>query len=170
MKWKNIPGHSFYMVSDNGCVMNTRTGHILKGKATGKGYKEGKGYLSVCLDKKYYKIHRLVAQAFIPNPDNKPQVNHIDGDKKNNRVDNLEWCTNQENKKHYFSLEDGKRLKERYEGSGNPHSKAVLCVETGKVYPTLRDAGKDLGLSPSNLTPVCKGKWKTFGGYHWRYL
>ena len=69
-----------------------------------------KGYLRVPLFKdgkrKWHKVHRLVAQAFIPNPENKPQVNHIDGNKQNNSITNLEWVTDAENKEHYKQITD----------------------------------------------------------------
>jgi hypothetical protein len=94
MNWKTIENYPKYQISDCGLLMNSR-GNILK---PGKNCD---GYLHVDLYKngkrKTCKIHRLVAQAFIPNPENKPQVDHIDRDPSNNHVDNLRWATSSEN-------------------------------------------------------------------------
>ncbi|SFA50969.1 NUMOD4 motif-containing protein [Parageobacillus thermantarcticus] len=97
-RWKQIDNLN-YEVSTYGRVRNRKTGYILK------PYLHDNKYLVVSLTtsngkKKKFKVHRLVAKAFIPNPFNKPQINHLDGNKLNNHVSNLEWCTNKENANH----------------------------------------------------------------------
>ena len=99
MIWKTIEGtNGEYQVSDTGVVKTTKTGRILTPTVSRHGYER------VCLFKmdreRRYRVHRLVAMAFIPNPDNLPQVNHIDGNKRNNHVSNLEWITNEDNMRH----------------------------------------------------------------------
>lgn len=95
MNFYEIKGHETYLINRNGEVLNTKTNRILKA-SPGASH----GYLTVYLDGKNVLLHRLVATAFIPNPENKPCVNHKDGNKQNNSIDNLEWVTQAENNRH----------------------------------------------------------------------
>ena len=162
-EWKAIPGYEgLYEVSSEGKVrsLNYRgTGKVRVLKLSVNRY----GYLQVHLCKegkvKNYRVNRLVAQAFIPNPNNLPEVNHIDEIKTNNRVENLEWCDRQYN----MSYGTGN------ERAGKAHRKPVICLETGQVFSSLTEAALYIGYSQGSLsTAIIKGyKAK---GYHWIYI
>ena len=118
------------------------------------------GYLKVVLckdnDRKDYLIHRLVGETYIPNPDNKPFINHKDENKQNNNVNNLEWVTAIENSNY---------------GTRNERlSKPVHCVELDKTFYGVREAGRELHIDHSSIAKCCKNPLKTCGGYHWRYI
>ncbi len=97
-----------YKISEQGIVTNIKTGHELRGSINNCGYRRVQ--LS---NRKRYFVHRLVAEEFIPNPETKPQVNHINGNKLDNRVENLEWCTASENQQHRFTHLDTQRGEDR---------------------------------------------------------
>ena len=101
--WKDIEGYEgYYQVSNLGRVKRVSDGYILK------PYHHEKGYLKIDLQihgkRRKFRIHRIVAEAFIPNENNYPQINHINGMKEDNRVENLEWCTNKMNSEHAWRL------------------------------------------------------------------
>lgn len=121
-----------------------------------------KGYRRVWLCKdgkgKYMRVSRLVALAYIPNPNNKPTVDHVNRDRADDRVENLRWATHSEqiiNQKH---------------PKNNKKSKAVMCVETGEIYPSANEIQRQLGFSQGNISACCNGKFKTAYGYHWQYI
>ena len=121
------------------------------------------GYLIVCLSKNDHKtmkrVHRLVAEAFIPNPNNKPQINHLDENKSNNFVDNLEWATAKEN------INYGTRT----EKSVKTLSKSVYCVELDQTFESAAEANRVLGISKLGILACCNGKQKKSGKYHWQF-
>ena len=117
-----------------------------------------------------YSIHRLVALLFIPNPDNLPQVNHIDGNKRNNNVSNLEWCTASENELHAYKTGLKKGTWTGKKGSEFPLSIPVVCIETGEVFSCTREAAEKYNIaSLSGITACCKGTRKSLGGVRWAY-
>lgn len=97
---------------------------------------------------KGFGVHRLVAQAFVPNPENKPTVNHIDGNKQNNHVSNLEWATYQEQNDHAvkLGLRSSETMRPAYEKSMTVIKQQVMCIETGQVFESQIEAERQLGL------------------------
>ena len=165
-EWRNIEGYPNYMVSNMGRVKSLGNNKTRKEKIL-KGGKDGSGYLYVPLYKerirKNYKIHRLVASAFLPNPDNLPQVNHKDEDKSNNRVENLEYCNSQYNNNY------GTHNERMAKSLSIPVLQFSFNGEFIKKWDSATQVQNELGFDNSDISKCCKGKKKTCGGYKWHY-
>lgn len=170
--WKDIPQfEGIYQASTKGRIRsldrerycrNKHTflckGKILMPKIQNSGYmivwlrKDGKTYAKT--------IHRLIAKTFIPNPSAFEQVNHKDGNKINNNVKNLEWCSRSENVKHAYRVIH--RLK--------PRSVKVQCVDTGEIFESIKEAEKAFGICRGAINQVVAGRHKTAGGLIWQKI
>lgn len=155
--WKQVPNTiKTYFVSNLGRFQNA-SGTILK-----KMKPCNNGYLRVTIDNKTCRLHRIVAYVFLPNPENKDQVNHKDGNKLNNTLDNLEWVTNQENQIHKFEF-----------GLGNSYTRNIIQYDLKgneiNKFGSIKKASIELGIGKSNILGVLKNYRKTAGGFIFKY-
>ena len=153
---RDIQGYEgLYAVTSCGKVWSYRRQKFLS------PYTNGHGYKLVLLYKdgeaKQMRIHKAVAAAYIPNPEGKTDVDHIDENKANNCVNNLRWATRSENVKHSWV---DKKIEPR----------AVRCVELDREFPTMSAAAAFAGIHRQGITNCLAGKQKTAGGYHWEYV
>lgn len=170
-EWRDIEGYEgLYQVSNIGRIKSLA--HVIKAnisggirctnehiKRTNKGW-HGYHYVALCKDgvSKTRSVHRIVAIAFIPNENNYPAVNHIDGNKDNNSADNLEWCSNAYNSAHAVKMGLITRAKK------------VRCVNTGIIYRCSKDAELATGINGRNIRSACSGIYKSAGGYKWEWV
>jgi len=166
-----VDGYDNYIIYRNGVLYNSRRHVIINGSVNTHGYRVFA--LSKNDKRKSMKAHRLVALAFIPNPHNKQQVNHIDGNKLNNNVDNLEWCTHTENMQHAHrtGLKEGSHIG-KY-GAEHPASKMVeqrdiygVLVET---FGSALEAKRETGVHNSGICDVANGTRATAGRFKWNW-
>lgn len=185
--WKDVVGwEGYYKVSSLGRVKSVNR-IVPRSDGTKYPVKERilklelckNGYIRIGLHKdgswKHFLVHRLVAEAFIPNPENKPQVNHFDSDMSNNAVENLEWCTASENAMHSFAYNNRKKAKPpvKYGSENNMSRKIVKLGINGKYiakYDTMSEALIELGAKSNHIIDVCVGRRPLSLGYRWMYL
>ena len=178
--WKDIVGYEGrYQVSNLGNVRSIV--FIKNGKIHDLQLLRGRDYLLVRLYKnrhgKMCRVHRLVAEAFIDNPNNYPVVNHKNWNKHDNRAENLEWCTYSYNNWYVPSrmgkYEDWQRRKNK-SGIDNERPfakpKRILCVESGEIFESMSAAARHVHVEQSNISRAARGRQKTCAGFHWKYV
>ena len=162
--WKDIVDYEgLYQISNQGRVKSLKYGK----ERIMKPGNNGDGYLFVWLwkngERKKYKIHRLVAQAFLHNPNNLPQVNHKDEDKTNNKVDNLEWCSSK------YNINYGTRNQRCVDKISKPVLKYSKNGELIKEWKSLADVERNLGYFKTNISNCCTGRYNSAYGFIWKY-
>lgn len=163
--WKDIPGYEgLYQVSNEGRVKTARRKGTFGGLARMRPMQHGYIGVDLCREgkRKTHMVHRLVAQAFISNPDNLPEINHKDENKTNNHANNLEWCTRR------YNLMYGEGHKRRVASKSKPVTQHTKNGEFVAWYPSVKEAGRQTGVYDSNIGYACRHNG-TAGGYIWRY-
>jgi hypothetical protein len=168
--WKDVVNfEGLYKVNNLGEVKSLITNKVLTPS------EKRNCYLQVTLfkggNRSYCLVHRLVATAFIDNPFNLPQVNHIDECKTNNCVWNLEWCSAKYNTNFGTGIERQlNKRKGKYKLGNNKKALKCKCIETGVKYDCIKSASKATGVDEGNISRCCRGIRKSAGGYHWEYI
>ena len=168
--------NGIYEVSNTGKVRSLKTNKILKLNKNKSGYI----YACLCVNgvKKLVRVHREIAKSFIPNPNNLKEVNHIDGNKLNNNLENLEWCTREHNIKESFKLNLRKSnyIKSPYSQRGikNPRCKKIKQLDMNgnliKNWDSIKSVYLELGFSQSYISRCCKGIFESAYNYKWEFV
>lgn len=183
-EWKDIPTYEFYQASSFGRIRSKKRKVKNKGTYGGwctfnskilKQYIDNMGYYFVVLcingKTKRIRVHRLIAFTFLDNANNYNEVNHIDGNKLNNHIENLEFCSHKHNMQEAWNL----NLISRCHKKGKEHHRSITVLQYDingnfiKEWECIRQVEKELGICNQNISKCCKGKYKTCGGYIWKY-
>ena len=161
MEWISVNTNGRYAVNRAGEVKTLETNKKLKPSFNKAGYLVVSLYDGQTHKRRTVRVHRLVAEAFITNPDGKEDVNHIDGNKANNTVGNLEWATRSENMLHRCRV-----LGKKPTNIPTPY-KPVQCLDTGEIFESRSEAARKTNTEPIHIYECCKGIRKTAGGFRW---
>src|SRR6186713_3302461 len=170
--WKDIDGmEGLYMASSEGRIKSLRSGVIMKPRKNRTGYLRVN--ISIDGNHKTHALHKLICLAFHTRIEGKEQINHKDGNKENNRPENLEWCNQSENIRH--AVDTGLKPKEcpwlHIKGSGNWHNKKVLFVngENVTAFESVEMCAEALNLKSRSVARVCRGERQTYKGLTFKY-
>jgi len=155
--WKDVPGYEgYYQASSLGRIKS-----LYQGKNTILTFSDVRGYKKLTLikntSKQYFRVHRLIGLTFIDNPLNKEHINHINGIKDDNRVNNLEWCTPKENMEHRRDVLGYKHSDESKRKISIAQLKKIQCTVTFKIWNGCKECANDLGMKPKTLNNMLTG-------------
>ena len=173
VEWRSVIDNPNYIVSSDGRIrrVGSDKDHSM--------YKDSRGYLNIHLyqggERSHKRVNRVVAEAFIPNPENKPEVNHKDGNKINNDVSNLEWNTKLENMGHAKRLGLTSHVPSYgMLGKKNPNGgrkrRPFRIIETGESFGSLRECEEKKGCDNRHINDCLRGRQKSHKGYHFEYI
>ena len=161
-EWREVKEYSNYEVNQLGEIRHKKRQKILKPRDNNGGYQ----YVNFKINGKNtnFAVHRIVANAFIPNPNGYTEVNHKDYNKKNNCVDNLEWVSNSQNKQHSYLKQENKKSRGK---AVNQYTKEGIFLKT---FDSVSDAAKELGCCVAAISNCCLGRTKTSQGFRWSFV
>lgn len=177
-----VKGFPRYTVDKNGIITNAQTGKVVRGRQNSNGYRVVELFYETGKSKQLL-LHRLVAEAFIPNPENLPIVNHKDENRSNNCADNLEWCTYRYNVSYgtaparrrqsteWFYKSDRLKIMSRENGKAvcRPVSQFTKSGDYVASFSSVKEASKKTKTNASHISETCKGQRKSAGGFVWAY-
>lgn len=161
-EWREVKEYSNYEVNQLGEIRHKKRQKILKPRDNNGGYQ----YVNFKINGKNtnFAVHRIVANAFIPNPNGYTEVNHKDYNKKNNCVDNLEWVSSSQNKQHSYLKQENKKSRGK---AVNQYTKGGIFLKT---FDSVSDAAKELGCCVAAISNCCLGRTKTSQGFRWSFV
>ena len=161
-EWREVKEYSNYEVNQLGEIRHKKRQKILKPRDNNGGYQ----YVNFKINGKNtnFAVHRIVANAFIPNPNGYTEVNHKDYNKKNNCVDNLEWVSSSQNKQHFYLKQENKKTRGK---AVNQYTKEGIFLKT---FDSVSDAAKELGCCVAAISNCCLGRTKTSQGFRWSFV